>query len=198
MSGPEISRLIEARAAVILYCPANLTSAPAAETRSLQRRIFAAHSRGREYDIAMSYFVLNVLHLFAAIMFVGTVFFEVLILEAIRKPMGRETMRLVEGAVGRRARRIMPFVILVLFSAGIGMAWQYRAVLAHPLDTSFAMLLWIKIALATSVLTHFVTAITLGGRGKLKSRHFQYIHISVFCHVVLIVFLAKAMFYISW
>ena len=146
----------------------------------------------------MSYFILNVLHLFAAIMFVGTVFFEVLILEAIRKPMGRETMRLVEGAVGRRARRIMPFVILVLFSAGIGMAWQYRALLAHPFATSFAMLLWLKIALAISVLAHFITAITLGGGGKLKSRHFQYIHISVFCHVVLIVFLAKAMFYISW
>jgi hypothetical protein len=51
----------------------------------------------------MSHFVLVTLHLFAAIMFVGTVFFEVLILEGIRKPVGRETMRTVETAIGRRA-----------------------------------------------------------------------------------------------
>jgi len=146
----------------------------------------------------MAYFTLVTLHLFAAIMFVGTVFFEVLILEGIRKPVGRETMRSVEIAIGRRARRFMPFVIAVLYLAGIGLAWQYREVLAHPLSSSFATLLTIKIILALSVLAHFITAMTLLGTGKLKSRHFRYIHISVFCHVVLIVFLAKGMFYITW
>lgn len=146
----------------------------------------------------MSHFVLVTLHLFAAIMFVGTVFFEVLILEAIRKPVGREAMRSVETAIGRRARRLMPFVILMLYGAGISMAWQYRDVLAHPLDSSFATLLSLKIVLAISVLAHFITAVTLGARGKLKSRQVRFIHLSVFCHVVLIVFLAKAMFYITW
>ncbi len=146
----------------------------------------------------MSHFALLTLHLFAAIMFVGTVFFEVLILEGIRKPVGRETMRMIELAIGRRARRLMPFVMLVLYGAGAGMAWQYRSALSHPFASSFALLLSIKIALALSVLAHFMTAMTLSGTGKLRSRHFQIIHLSVFCHVVLIVFLAKAMFYISW
>lgn len=146
----------------------------------------------------MTHAVLITLHLFAAIMFVGTVFFEVLILEGIRKPVGRETMRTVELAIGQRARRLMPFVILILYTAGISMAWQYRETLAHPFASSFATLLWIKIVLALSVLAHFITAMTLSGTGKLKSRHFKFIHLSVFCHVVLIVFLAKAMFYIEW
>ncbi|MCK9515149.1 MAG: hypothetical protein WCZ18_06210 [Ottowia sp.] len=146
----------------------------------------------------MSHPVLITLHLYAAIFFVGTVFFEVVILEGLRKPLGRETMRSVEIAIGRRARRIIPFVILILFAAGIMMAWQFRAELAHPLGSSFATLLWIKIVLAFSVLAHFVTAITLSGTGKLKSRHIQHIHLSVFTHVVLIVFLAKAMFYWRW
>jgi hypothetical protein len=92
----------------------------------------------------------------------------------------------------------MPFVIAVLYAAGIAMAWQYRDALSHPFDSSFATLLTIKIILAISVLAHFITAVTLGARGKLKSRHFKRIHLSVFCHVVLIVFLAKAMFYITW
>ena len=146
----------------------------------------------------MGYSALVTLHLFAAIMFVGTVFFEVLILEGIRKPVGRDVMRSVETAIGQRARRLMPFVMLVLYGAGISMAWQYRDALTHPFDSSFATLLWVKIVLALSVLAHFITAVTLSARGKLKSRHFKLIHLSVFCHVVLIVFLAKAMFYITW
>ncbi|MHA6686577.1 CopD family copper resistance protein [Mesorhizobium sp. A556] len=149
-------------------------------------------------SIAMSQFLLVTLHLFAAIMFAGTVFFEILILESVRKPVGRDVMRTVETAIGKRARRLMPFVILALYGAGIGMAWQYRDVLAHPFDSSFATLLSIKIVLALSVLVHFITAVTLGARGKLKSRHVKFIHVSVFCHVVLIVFLAKAMFYVFW
>ena len=145
----------------------------------------------------MSHFVLVTLHLFAAIMFVGTVFFEVIILEGIRKPVGREAMRTVETAIGRRARRVMPFVMAILYGAGLALAWQYRDDLVHPLESSFATLLSIKIVLALSVFVHFITAITLSARGKLKSRHFKLIHLSVFCHVVLIVFLAKAMFYIA-
>lgn len=146
----------------------------------------------------MSQFLLVTLHLLAAIMFVGTVFFEVLILESIRKPVGREAMRSIDSAIGKRARSLMPFVILVLYGAGISMAWQYRGVLVHPLGSSFAMLLSIKIVLALSVLVHFITAVTLGARGKLKSRHVKFIHVSVFCHAVLIIILAKAMFYVSW
>lgn len=146
----------------------------------------------------MIHAVLITLHLFAAIMFVGTVFFEVLILEGIRKPVGRETMRTVELAIGQRARRLMPFVILILYIAGISMAWRYHEALAHPFASSFATLLWIKIVLALSVLAHFITVMTLSGTGRLKSRHFKLIHVSVFIHVVLIVFLAKAMFYIHW
>lgn len=144
----------------------------------------------------MTHFVLVTLHLFAAIMFVGTVFFEVLVLEAIRASVGREAMRTVEAAIGRRARRIMPFVILLLYGAGLGLAWEYRDALAHPFDSSFATLLSLKILLAASVLVHFVTAVTLGARGRLTSRRSRVVHFSVFGHVVLIVFLAKAMFYL--
>lgn len=146
----------------------------------------------------MSHLVLVTLHLLAAIMFIGMVFFEVIILEGIRAPLGRETMRAVETAIGNRARRIMPFVILVLYAAGIAMAWQYRETLMHPFASAFATLLTVKIVLALSVLAHFITAITLGARRKLKSVHFKYIHISVFCHVILIVILAKSMFYVTW
>lgn len=143
----------------------------------------------------MSYSVLITLHLFAAFIFVGTVFFEVLILEGIRPHVQHDAMRQVEMAIGRRARKIMPWAILVLYGAGIAMAWHYREVLAHPFAGGFATLLSIKILLALSVLAHFITAMVLSTKGLLKTRHFQRIHISVFIHMLGIVLLAKAMLY---
>ncbi len=146
----------------------------------------------------MSHSILILVHLFAAFIFVGTVFFEVLMLEGIRKHVSVDAMRQVEAAIGRRARKFMPFVILALYGAGIAMAWNYRSVLAHPWSSSFGTLLTIKIVLATSVLIHFICAITLSSKGLLKSRHFRRIHYSVFAHMIGIIFLAKAMFFLHW
>lgn len=144
----------------------------------------------------MNHLTLLLLHLFAAFIFVGTVFFEVLMLEGIRQRVPRESMRSVEVAIGQRARKFMPFVIIVLYGAGITMAWQYRAVLASPFSSAFTIMLWLKIVLALSVLVHFVTAIRLSATHRLTAKHFKYIHLSVFLHMLAIVFLAKAMFYL--
>lgn len=146
----------------------------------------------------MPYSVLITLHLVAAFIFVGTVFFEVLMLEGIRKHVSRESMREVELAIGKRARQIMPWTLLVLYSAGIGMAWHYRGVLAQPFDSAFGTMLTVKIVLALSVLGHFITAMVLGSKGLLNARYVQRIHTSVFTHMVGIVLLAKAMLYLNW
>lgn len=146
----------------------------------------------------MSYSLLLTLHLFAAIVFAGTVFFEVVMLEGIRKHVPHDAMRTIEIAIGTRARQIIPWVLLTLYIAGIGMAWHHRAALAHPFSSSFALLLTIKIVLALSVFAHFLTAMAMQRAGRLRSRFSRRIHLSVFCHVVLIVFLAKAMFYLHW
>lgn len=144
----------------------------------------------------MAYPILLILHLFAALVFVGTVFFEVLMLEGVRKRVPREAMRLLETAIAARARRVMPWVLLVLYGAGLGLAWQHRAALAHPFASSFGLLLTLKIVLALSVFGHFLTAMSLQRRGRMNARAFKRIHLSVFCHMVGIVLLAKAMFYL--
>ncbi len=142
----------------------------------------------------MSYSALLIIHLFAAIAFAGTVFFEVVMLEGVRTRLPREVMRTTEKAIGQRARRIMPWVLLLLYGAGIRMAWQHRAALAHPLDSAFGLMLGLKIVLATSVFLHFLTAMILLHTGRMRAVHSQRIHVSIFIHIVAIVFLAKAMF----
>lgn len=144
------------------------------------------------------YPILLLLHLFAALMFVGTVFFEVLILESVRRHVPERAMRAIEGGIGRRARRLMPWVLAVLYGSGLGMAWRYRELLAHPLDSSFGLLLTIKIVLALSVFGHFLTAMRLRGQGRLVAAWFRRIHLSLFAHMLGIVLLAKLMFYLGW
>lgn len=144
------------------------------------------------------YALLHILHLFAAFVFVGTVFFEVLILESVRKHVPRNVMHQIEVGIGRRARQLMPWVLAMLYGSGVGMAWRYREQLAHPLESSFGLLLTTKIVLALSVFGHFLTAMTLRRKGRLVSSAFKRIHISVFCHMVGIVLLAKLMFNLGW
>jgi len=148
--------------------------------------------------IPMSYAALLIIHLFAAIMFVGTVFFEVIMLEGVRRHVPKDVMRTMEAAIGTRARAIMPWVLALLFGAGFGLSWFHRTALAAPLASSLGLLLSIKILLALSVFGHFLTAMALHRLDRLRSRASQRIHVSVFIHVVLIVLLAKLMFYISW
>ena len=146
----------------------------------------------------MAYPILLVLHLFAAILFVGTVFFEVLILRGIHHQVPPGTMRLVEGALGQRLRRVMPWAILALFGSGLGMLHlRYAPLLADPLASTFATLLSLKLLLAVSVLGHFIFALYSFRVGRMTGQRSRRIHSSVFAHVVLIVLLAKGMFYLS-
>ncbi|MNT77126.1 hypothetical protein D3C72_2162060 [compost metagenome] len=78
------------------------------------------------------------------------------------------------------------------------MAWHYRAALASPGSSAFGTLLLIKITLAASVLLHVITAMTLARRKRLHAALRGRVHLSVFCHMVGIVLLAKALFHFSW
>lgn len=147
----------------------------------------------------MSYGVLLTLHLFAALIFIGTVFFEVLILEGVRKQVPVEAMRVLERAIGRRARRLMPWVLLTLFGAGLGMLWlRYLPARSAPLASSFGTLLLLKLVLAGSVLGHFFSAMWLFASRRMNGRYLRILHLSLFAHMLGIVLLAKGMFYLSW
>lgn len=147
----------------------------------------------------MSYGLVLVLHLVAAIAFAGTVFFEVVMLQGVRRQVPPEALREVERAIGHRAVRIMPWVLATLYGAGITLAWFHRAALANPLASPFALLLTIKIVLAISVFAHFATAMTWRVRGTMTGRRSRRLHVSIFVHVLAIVLLAKVMLLpISW
>jgi hypothetical protein len=129
---------------------------------------------------------------------VGTVTFEVLFLEPVHRRLPPDVRKALGSQLGPRVRSTVPWAVLVLYLAGLGLAWQHRGALADPAGSSFGTLLTLKIALALSVAAHVVTALVLARRKRLTGELQRRIHISVFCHMVGIVILAKAMFYLTW
>jgi hypothetical protein len=93
----------------------------------------------------MDYFWIHFIHLLVAAFFIGSVFFEVLIVSPGTGSLPKEVRGKVGAAVGRRARKVMPFVIIILYGAGLGLAWHHRAVLMDPFASSFGTLLSLKI-----------------------------------------------------
>ncbi|MFJ2689196.1 CopD family copper resistance protein [Pseudomonas sp. NPDC087336] len=146
----------------------------------------------------MSYLLLKFIHLTAAAFFIGGVFFEVMILSPAAHQLDQAPREQLSKALGLRARRVMHLVVLALYGAGLGLAWQYRTALHDPLASSFGTLLALKIGLALSILGQFSYVVYLMRTGRMTALRSRRIHISVLVHVLCILFLAKAMVLLSW
>ena len=68
----------------------------------------------------------HIVHLFCAIIFVGGVFFEMLVLSVLHtRSVSREARKEIEPALSRRLTRVMPWVILLLFGSGLMMLHRF-------------------------------------------------------------------------
>lgn len=144
------------------------------------------------------YLLLKFVHLAAAACFIGGVFFEVMILTRATRVLDDSTRQQLSKALGQRARQVMHWVVLALYGAGVGLAWHYRAALREPFASSFGTLLALKITLALSILGHFLFFAYLLRTGNLTPERSRRLHLSVLTHMLGILFLAKAMFLLSW
>ena len=145
----------------------------------------------------MLYSWLLIVHLLAAIAFIGTLFFEVVIWHSAREELAWSARFTAEHAIARRSRRVLHGVVVLLYGAGIGLAWHYRAALHAPLASSFGILLSLKITLALSILGHFLLVVFLMRNGRMTAPRSRRIHLSVLLHMLVILFLAKAMFLLN-
>lgn len=138
---------------------------------------------------------LLVTHLLAAIAFIGTLFFEVVIWHHARRQLPDTSQAGAEQAIAVRSRKVLHGVVVLLYGAGIGLAWQYRGALSHPLASSFGTLLSLKILLALSIIGHYLLLAYWLTHGRLSAARATWIRRSILGHMLLIVVLAKAMFY---
>lgn len=135
------------------------------------------------------------LHLCCAIVFVGTVAFEVLVVESLHRHFDGATMQRIEQAVMARVRRFMPVVVIVLFVSG-GVLFDIRCGGLGCVGSRFGSLLLLEVLLAFGVLGVFVNAMWASRRGSMDVCRFRHTHRVVLGLMIGIVFLAKTMFYL--
>lgn len=133
------------------------------------------------------------LHLACAIVFVGAVAFEVLVIEGLNRRFDAATMQHLEQAVMARARRFMPVVVLLLFASGF-VLFDQRCGGFDCIGSRFGNLLLLKVVLAFGVLGVFVNALWASRHGRMDVCRFRHTHRIVLALMVGVVFLAKAMF----
>lgn len=135
------------------------------------------------------------LHLACAIVFVGAVAFEVLVVESLQRHFDGATMQRIEQAVMARVRRFMPIVVLLLFVSG-GALFDIRCDGVSCVGSRFGNLLLLKVLLAFGVLGVFINAMWASRHGRMDVCRFRHTHRIVLGLMVCIVFLAKTMFYL--
>lgn len=134
-------------------------------------------------------------HLSCAIIFVGAVVFEVLVIESLHRHFEPAVMQRIESAVMARVRRFMPVVVVLLFASGF-VLFDIRCDGLTCLGSRFGNLLLLKVLLAFAVLGVFVNAMLAGLRGRMNACRFRHTHRLVLVLMIGIVFLAKMMFYL--
>ncbi len=137
----------------------------------------------------MTYQLLKMLHVAAVVAWLGGSLFVSLFLLSSQPPDSDEAPK--ERKMLGALRRWTLFVT----TPAMVLAWLVGLHLAVTFGWFAMTWIWIKIALALSVLGHFIVAMRTRGHGERIARRFQRIHVSVFCHMLGIVLLAKGMFY---
>lgn len=135
------------------------------------------------------------LHLACAIVFVGAVAFEVIVVESLHKQFEIVIMQRIEQAVMARVRRFMPVVVILLFLSGF-MLFDIRCDGFSCVGSRFGNWLLLKVVLAFGVLGVFVNAMWAMRHGKMDVCRFKHTHRVVLALMVGVVFLAKTMFYL--
>lgn len=135
------------------------------------------------------------LHLSCAIVFVGAVAFEVLVVESLHKHFDGATMQRIEQAVMAQVRRFMPIVVILLFVSG-GVLLDIRCDGLACVGSRFGNLLLLKVLQAFGVLGVFVNAMWASRHGMMDVCRFRHTHRIVLGLMIGIIFLAKTMFYL--
>jgi hypothetical protein len=146
--------------------------------------------------MAAYYGLFVTIHLLCAIIFVGAVFFEVLVIEPLEQKLPSGVGAQIAEAIPRHVRRFMPVVVALLFLTGGALFGVHYSSRPDFFQSKFGILLTVKMALAFAVLGVFVTAVRASIKGTMDLCRFRYTHRIVAALMLGIVLLAKGMFYL--
>lgn len=142
----------------------------------------------------MSYTLVLILHLLCAIIFIGFVFADVIVLPAMKKVLNEKEHQNVVNAISNRARKIFPVSVLILILSGGFMFSKYINSDAGMFNSSLQILLFIKFILAMVIASGIVYSLSRKLVKKQPHPIMKHFHKFVLVTGIIIVVLAKLMF----
>lgn len=133
-----------------------------------------------------------IVHMFCAIIFIGYLFFDVVIFSKAKKQLPNDVAQRISMAIGSVAVKIMPFCVLLLVLSG-GMMVSNFIGKGSYFDTNLQKILILKVALALVIVFLVVTTLTFKFILK-KPAPFGNIHTIVLAICLVIAFCAKFMY----
>lgn len=142
------------------------------------------------------YAVFLVIHTICAIIFLGFIFCDVVLLTPIRKVLGDEIADKVWNVILKRGTKIMPFCVLMLVISGGAMMVRWLGFEKGFFTTNLQTLLSIKIILALMIVAMVVVSLSFKYIfTKYKNPLADIIHPAALFLGFFIVVLAKIAFY---
>ena len=145
-------------------------------------------------DMLYPYFL--TIHLICAIIFLGFIFVDVVLLTPIRKILGDEFANQMWSVISMRGGKIMPFCLLVLVLSGGAMISRYIGSEIGYWNTTLQQLLVIKAFLALLIFFAVLVSLTFHYLLKKSNPLAKIIHPLALILGLFIVILAKFAFYL--
>ncbi|MBZ7985043.1 copper resistance protein CopD [Campylobacter sp. Cr9] len=137
-----------------------------------------------------------IIHVFCAIIFVGYLFFDVVIFSKAKKNLKQELRTEVQEVITKKAIKIMPICVLLLLLTGGMMMSKWVGSQIGYFDTTFQQIFMLKVFFAC--LIFIMVALSLSYKFILKKPNplNKIIHPLALTLAILIVLCAKLMFYV--
>ncbi len=142
----------------------------------------------------MGYSFALIIHLLCAIIFIGFVFADVMVLPAMKKVLSNEEHQKVMKAISSRARQIFPLSLLTLILSGGFMLSSYINSEAGMFNSKLQILLMIKVVLALFIASGVVYSLSRKFLKKQPHPIMKHFHKFVLINGIIIIILAKLMF----
>lgn len=142
----------------------------------------------------MAYTIALTIHLFCAIIFIGFVFADVIVLPAMKKVLNEEEQQKVTNALSNRARAIFPATVLILVLSGGFMLSKHINSDLGVFDSTLQQLLMLKVLIALVIASGILYSLSRKLFKKQPHPIMKHFHKFVLVCGIVIIILAKFMF----
>ena len=142
----------------------------------------------------MEYTLVQIIHLFCAIIFIGFVFADLFVLPVMKKVLKEDEYQKVSVAISSRARMIFPLSLLTLLLSGGYMIAKYINSELGVYNSNLQLLLILKVFLAVLIASGVVYSLVNKIFKKTPHPIMKHFHKFVLFSGIIIIILAKVMF----